>query len=69
MIWERKGDTFTATVETVAGGVRFDLTVERASARSWDWTVWHPCKPPGLARYGSARTAQVAMMAAEVAAS
>jgi len=33
-IWERKGDTFTATVERVARDVRFDLTVERASARS-----------------------------------
>jgi hypothetical protein len=34
MIWKRKGDNFTATVERVARDVRFDLTVERASARS-----------------------------------
>jgi hypothetical protein len=69
MVWERNGDTFTATLETLAGKVRFDLTVKRASARSWDWTVWHAGKPPVLARYGTAPTAQVAMLAAEVVAS
>jgi hypothetical protein len=68
MFWERNGDTFTATAETLAENVRFHLAVERLSPRSWDWTVWQPGQQPRWPATGPP-TAQVAMMAAEVAAS
>jgi hypothetical protein len=68
MIWERKGDTFTATVEAPAGGVRFFLTVARLPPHSWDWTVWQAGRPGRLAYYGVAPTAQAAMLEAERAA-
>jgi hypothetical protein len=68
MIWERSGDSFSATVETSSGDVRFYVTVERLSPQSWDWTAWQPGQPPRLAHYGTAPTAQLAMSAAEEAA-
>jgi hypothetical protein len=68
MTWERKGDTFTATVNAPAGGVRYFLKVEQLSPQSWDWTVWEAGKPGRLAHYGVAPNAQEAMLGAEAAA-
>jgi hypothetical protein len=68
MIWERKGDTFTATVKTPAGGARVFLKVEQLSPQSWDWTVWEAGKPGRLVHYGVAPTAHEAMRGAEGAA-
>jgi hypothetical protein len=42
MIWERNGDSHTATVERSDGQVRYRLAVDRLCARTWDWTVWQP---------------------------
>jgi hypothetical protein len=67
VVWERDGDTYYATVEEAAGGVRYRLVVERMNG-SWDWTIWKPAIPEISARHGVADTVQDAMREAERAA-
>ena len=54
MVLWTKMDERTYAAEIVADdGARYRLTLERLSARDWDWTVWRQSQPP-LCDYGVA---------------
>jgi hypothetical protein len=69
MIWERNGDAFYATDETLSGEVCFRLIVEMRPDETWDWAAWRDGGRVELARHGVIETAQAAIQAAELAVS
>jgi hypothetical protein len=68
VVWEKKGEAFSATVIDPGGEPRVYLFVEYHCA-GWNWAVWRANSGPDRRRGGRAVTRHGAMWDAEKAAS
>jgi hypothetical protein len=66
VVWEKHREAYYASIEDMAGAVRFYLVVDQLGDRC-HWSVWRPGESILEACHGSARTAQEAMRYAEQA--